>query len=67
MPVLAELGSWLGEGRSIVAGDFNNSVIWDKAGGRYNFADINYLLGRLGLESAYHAHTAESPGQESQP
>ena len=46
--------SWLKEsGQALVAGDFNNSVIWDKPNNRNNFVEINSELNKIGLKSAY--------------
>ena len=49
---------------TVVAGDFNNSVFWDRPGKRTNFAGITNSLAKLGLTSAYHAVTGESFAQE---
>jgi exonuclease III len=65
--VLRELSAWLREGASIVAGDFNNSVVWDGSGSTAKFADIEALLSGLGLRSAYHSFTREEPGSEKAP
>jgi hypothetical protein len=51
---------------AVVAGDFNNSVFWDRSGKWTNFVDIAHTLSTLGLASAYHAVTGESFGQERQ-
>ena len=48
----------------VVAGDFNNSVFWDRPGKRTNFAGIANFLSKLGLTSAYHAVTGEPFAQE---
>ena len=63
--VIATLRDWLEDGRSIVAGDFNNSVVWDHIGRAARFRDINDDLEQLGLFSAYHRATGEDFGQES--
>ena len=49
---------------AVVAGDFNNSVFWDRPGKRTNFVGIATFLSKLGLTSAYHAVTGESFAQE---
>ncbi len=49
---------------AVVAGDFNNSVFWDRPGKRTNFMNVTASLTRLGLTSAYHAVTGESFAQE---
>ena len=48
----------------MVVGDFNNSIVWDKVNGKFNFADINSTLNSLGLQSAYHRLTKYSYGAE---
>jgi hypothetical protein len=49
---------------SVVAGDFNHHVRWDKPGSEGNFAAIATDLQALGLESAYHRHHDCSLGGE---
>ena len=49
---------------AVVAGDFNNSVFWDRPGKRTNFGGIANSLAELGLTSVYHAVTGESFAQE---
>jgi exodeoxyribonuclease III len=51
---------------AVVAGDFNNSVFWDRPGKQTNFGGIAHTLSTLGLASAYHAVTREPFGQEQQ-
>lgn len=58
--------SFLARREAVVAGDFNNSVFWDRPGKRTNFAGIAHSLASLGLVSAYHAVSGESFGQERQ-
>ena len=64
LEVIKELLEWISCGRSLVVGDFNNSIIWDKVNGKFNFADINLTLNSLGLKSAYHHLTKDSYGAE---
>lgn len=52
---------------SIVAGDFNNHVRWDKPNHINNHANAIAELEVLGLTSAYHADRAVPHGQESEP
>lgn len=52
---------------SVVAGDFNNNVIWDKPGAAVNHAELVADLGQAGLQSAYHAFTGEVQGKERRP
>ena len=63
--MLGELGPWLSQGRSIVAGDFNHSVVWDTGNKNRDFSAIDSFLESLGLSSAYHAHGEQAFGQES--
>ena len=58
---------FLGSTDSIVAGDFNNSVFWDRPGKATNFSGIAAALADLGLSSAYHAATGEAFAQERHP
>ena len=51
--------------RCIVAGDFNNSTIWDKKGNDNNFININSHLENLGFTSNYHILKKEVFGKES--
>jgi len=44
------LSSW----QSVIAGDFNNSVVWDHQSKISNFSAIASRLKQLGLTSAYH-------------
>ena len=59
--------NWFGDNdeRCIVAGDFNNSIIWDKKGNDSNFNNINDRLMGLGFDSAYHKVKGEAFGDES--
>lgn len=59
------LEAWLSEGRSIVAGDFNNCAAWDRPGNPNNMAEIASHLGKVGLRSAYHEGMQEPFGDES--
>ncbi len=52
---------------AVVAGDFNNSVFWDRPGKPTNFSGVAAALADLGLSSAYHAATGESFAQERHP
>jgi exodeoxyribonuclease III len=56
--------SFLSRREAVVAGDFNNSVFWDRPGKRTNFAGIAHSLSTLGLASAYHTVSTEPFGQE---
>lgn len=50
---------------SIVAGDFNANVIWDKTSKYPPFADVDAVLRGLGLTSAYHRTTGLALGEEA--
>jgi len=52
---------------SIVAGDYNHNVIWDKPGHKSNFSCIIDELNSHGLVSAYHAYTKDDFGKELAP
>jgi exonuclease III len=57
---------WLQETpKSIVAGDFNNSIIWDKLSNK-DFYNINEKLELIGLSSSYHKVTSDDYGEEKQ-
>ena len=59
-------GDWLRDAdQSIVAGDFNNSVIWDKGNKESNFYQTNQKLESLGFFSSYHSTQAEAFGSEA--
>ena len=58
---------FLASTEAVVAGDFNNSIFWDRPGKPTNFAGIAAVLAELGLVSAYHTVTGESYARERQP
>ena len=60
----SDLKSFIQERPTIVAGDFNHSVQWDRPGWEGNFEAIATALADLGLVSAYHAHRGAAFGQE---
>ena len=64
---LSKYSDFLAERPSIVAGDFNNNVVWHRPGWRINHASAVAALGKLGLVSAYHAIHGEQQGSESVP
>ena len=51
---------------SIIAGDFNNSAVWDKSR-RHTFADMITRYEQDGFVSLYHSTTGEAFGSESTP
>ena len=59
-------GDWLRDSdQAIVAGDFNNSVIWDKGNKESNFCQTNQQLVSMGFFSSYHSTRAETFGRET--
>ena len=58
---------FLTEVPSVVAGDFNNNLIWDKPGWLMNFSHTLDVLASLGLNSVYHHVTGEAFGEERAP
>ncbi len=55
---------FLGSGHSVIAGDFNNSVVWDYQNKTHNFSAIASRLRLIGLKSAYHDFKEVSFGEE---
>jgi exodeoxyribonuclease III len=58
---------FLGERPSILAGDLNNHIRWDKPGKASNHANAVSVLEGLGMVSAYHAFLELTPGAERHP
>jgi len=60
---------FISEGPSVVAGDFNNNVFWDKVHPGYagNFSLVKDDLKSLDLESAYHQFENCRYGEEPEP
>jgi endonuclease/exonuclease/phosphatase family metal-dependent hydrolase len=52
---------------SIVAGDFNNHVRWDRTGKAWNHANAVATFDRLGFVSAYHVSQGLAHGAERHP
>jgi exodeoxyribonuclease-3 len=52
---------------SIVAGDFNNHVRWDRTGKAWNHANTVAAFERLGFVSAYHVFQGLAQGAEQHP
>lgn len=67
LAVFEKLERWLTEKKTIVAGDFNNSVVWDRPRKLTNFSFVNEWLERRGFASAYHSFFKESFGSERSP
>jgi exodeoxyribonuclease III len=69
-PMLQALATYEGFLRarpSIVAGDFNNHVRWDKTGKAWNHANTVAAFERLGFVSAYHVFLGLEQGAERHP
>jgi exodeoxyribonuclease-3 len=64
---LAAYGDFVSAGPTVVAGDFNNNVYWDKPRHPNNHSAAVADLGALGLESAYHADRQVAQGAEPEP
>jgi exodeoxyribonuclease III len=64
---LARYDGFLRAGPSVVAGDFNNHVRWEKAGWPINHSNAVADLAALGLSSAYHELRGVAQGDESEP
>ena len=58
---------FLAGGPCVVAGDFDNNVVWDRPGWRVNHAGAVARLARAGLVSAYHEARGEAQGLEATP
>jgi exodeoxyribonuclease III len=60
--------SFLADGPSLMAGDFNHNRIWDRAGSSNNHqSTVDRLRDEHGLVSLYHHCTGEAQGNESTP
>jgi hypothetical protein len=70
-PVLEALDyykNFLSEVESVIAGDFNNNVIWDKSGKAINHANtVQTLKLRHAMVSAYHRRHSCAQGRERHP
>jgi exodeoxyribonuclease III len=64
---LSHYRAFLASAPAVVAGDFNNNVIWDRPGWRMNHAAALASLAACGLMSAYHEIRGEAPGRELTP
>lgn len=54
-------------GKSIIAGDFNSNVIWDRWDRWWNHTDVVRELKEIQIESLYHQYFNEEAGKETQP
>jgi exonuclease III len=53
--------------KTIIAGDLNSKVIWDRKGRQWNHSDVVRELKELKIESTYHYFYKDEPGKESRP
>ncbi len=54
-------------GDSIIAGDLNSNIIWDKWDRWWNHSDVVRELAEINISSFYHKYHKEEQGKESKP
>lgn len=52
---------------TVICGDFNSNVCWDKKSRHWNHSDVVKELEELDVHSMYHEHSGEEQGQEKAP
>jgi exodeoxyribonuclease-3 len=62
---LRQYAAWLESGPTVLAGDFNHNVIWDRRGSTRNHTQTLAACKESGLVSAYHLATGEDQGAET--
>jgi exodeoxyribonuclease-3 len=67
MDAVTRYASFLTSGPSLMAGDFNHNVRWDKPGWASNHANFVQAAARLSLASSYHHVRGEEQGKEAEP
>jgi hypothetical protein len=65
LEIFERLSQILPYNNSMVVGDFNNSVVWDRPSSNNSFIDIVKKLESFGLTSAYHTFKSEEFGCET--
>lgn len=65
--ILDEMERFINAAPTIIAGDFNNNVLWDKDGFACNFGENLKRLTKMGLKSSYHEKFKVGFGKELHP
>lgn len=63
--IIKSYSEFLENPNTIVAGDFNHNVIWDKDYPKHQFVDTLQEMSQLSLRSVYHNLTCEEYGKET--